>query len=44
MLELLAWHKLTGSSDKATIAVSKVVFAGHVVETPEAHTWQGGWD
>ena len=24
-------HKLTGSSDKATIAVSEVVFAGHVV-------------
>ena len=32
MLELLVPHKLTGSSDKATIAVSEVVFAGHVVE------------
>ena len=29
--DLLVWHKLTGSSDKATIAVSEVVFAGHVV-------------
>ena len=32
LLVLLVRHKLTGSSDKATIAVSKVVFAGHVVE------------
>ena len=31
VLDLLVRHKLTGSSDKATIAVSKVVFAGHVV-------------
>ena len=31
VLDLLVWHKLTGSSDKATIAVSEVVFAGHVV-------------
>ena len=31
MLDLLVQHKLTGSSDKATIAVSEVVFAGHVV-------------
>ena len=31
VLDLLARHKLTGSSDKATIAVSEVVFAGHVV-------------
>ena len=31
MLDLLVRHKLTGSSDKATIAVSEVVFAGHVV-------------
>ena len=30
-LDLLVRHKLTGSSDKATIAVSEVVFAGHVV-------------
>ena len=29
--DLLAWHRLTGSSDKATIAVSEVVFAGQVV-------------
>ena len=29
--DLLVRHKLTGSSDKATIAVSEVVFAGHVV-------------
>ena len=29
--DLLVWHKLTGSSGKATIAVSKVVFAGHIV-------------
>ena len=28
---VLVWHKLTGSSDKATIAVSEVLFAGHVV-------------
>ena len=31
MLDLLVRHKLTGSSDKATIAVSKVIFAGPVV-------------
>ena len=31
VLEFLVRHKLTGSSDKATIAVSEVVFAGHVV-------------
>ena len=31
MLDLLVRHKLTGSGDKATIAVSEVVFAGHVV-------------
>ena len=31
VLDLLVQHKLTGSSDKATIAVSEVVFAGHVV-------------
>ena len=31
VLDLLVRHKLTGSSDKATIAVSEVVFAGHVV-------------
>ena len=31
LLDLLVRHKLTGSSDKATIAVSEVVFAGHVV-------------
>ena len=31
VLDLLVWHKLTGSSNKATIAVSEVVFAGHVV-------------
>ena len=31
MLDLLVRHKLTGSSDKATIAVKEVVFAGHVV-------------
>ena len=31
LLDLLVQHKLTGSSDKATIAVSEVVFAGHVV-------------
>ena len=31
MLDLLVRHKLTGSSDKATIAVSEEVFAGHVV-------------
>ena len=29
--DLLVRQKLTGSSDKATIAVSEVVFAGHVV-------------
>ena len=33
VLDLLVRHKLTGSSDKATIAVSEVVFAGHVVGT-----------
>ena len=31
VLDLLVWHKLTGSSGKATIAVSEVVYAGHVV-------------
>ena len=31
VLDLVVRHKLTGSSDKATIAVSEVVFAGHVV-------------
>ena len=31
VLDLLVRHKLTGSSDKATIAVSEVVLAGHVV-------------
>ena len=31
VLDLLVKHKLTGSSDKATITVSEVVFAGHVV-------------
>ena len=29
--DLSVRHKLTGSSDKATIAISEVVFAGHVV-------------
>ena len=33
VLDLLVRHKLTGSSDKATIAVNEVVFAGHVVGT-----------
>ena len=31
LLDVLVRHKLTGSSDKATIAVSEVVFAGNVV-------------
>ena len=31
VLDLLVRHKLTGSSDKATIAVSEVVLASHVV-------------
>ena len=31
MLDLLVRHKPTGSSDKASIAVSEVVLAGHVV-------------
>ena len=31
VLNLLVWYKLTGSSHKATMAVSEVVFAGHVV-------------
>ena len=31
VLDLLVWHKLTSSSDKATIVVSEVVFAGHAV-------------
>ena len=30
LLDLLARHKLTGSSVKATIAISEVVFAGHI--------------
>ena len=30
VLYLLVWHILTGSSDKATIAANRVVFAGHV--------------
>ena len=29
--DLLVWHKLTSSFDKAVIAVSEVVFAGHLV-------------
>ena len=29
--KLLVRHKLTGISDRSTIAVSEVVFAGHVV-------------
>ena len=31
VLDLLVQHKLTGSRDKGTVAVSEVVFAGHVV-------------
>ena len=31
VLDLLVRHKLTGSSEKDTIVVSEVVFAGHVV-------------
>ena len=31
VLDLLVQHKLTGSGDKATIAVSEVVFAGQIV-------------
>ena len=31
MRGVLVRHKLTGTSDKGTIAVSEVVFAGHVV-------------
>ena len=31
VLDVLVWQKLTGSGERATIAVSKVVFAGHVV-------------
>ena len=31
VLDLLVQHKLTDSSDKATIAVSEVIFAGHAV-------------
>ena len=31
VLDLLIWHKLMGSSDKGTIAVSEMVFTGHVV-------------
>ena len=31
VLDLLVQHKLAGSSDKATIAVSEVVFDGHIV-------------
>ena len=31
VLDLLVRHKLTGSSDKTTIAESEVDFAGHVV-------------
>ena len=31
VLALLVRHKLRGSSDKAAIAVSEVIFAGHVV-------------
>ena len=46
VLDLLVRHKLTGSSDKATIAVSEVVFAAHMVgkRAAEAHTLQGGCD
>ena len=35
VLDLLVRHKLTGSSDKATIAVSEVVFAGHLVRNEQ---------
>ena len=31
VLDLLVWHKLTGGSNEATLAVSEVVSAGHVV-------------
>ena len=31
VLDLQVWHKLRVSSDKATLAVGEVVFAGHVV-------------
>ena len=31
VLDLLVWLKLTGSSDKATIPVGEMVFAGHVL-------------
>ena len=31
VLDLQVWHRLTGSSDKATIVVREVVFTGHVV-------------
>ena len=46
VLDLLVRHKLTGSSDKATIAVSEVVFAGprSWERAAKAHTWQSGRD
>ena len=44
VLDLLVRHKLTGSSDKATIAVSEVVFAGHVVGKGQRKPMPGGCD
>ena len=43
VLDLLVRHKLTGSSDKATIAVSEVVFAGHVVGTGSESPYPARW-
>ena len=41
--DLLVQHKLTGSSDKAIIAVSEVVFAGHIVFKTSQHPQSSLW-
>ena len=41
VLDLLVQHKLRGSSDKATVVVSEVVFAGHVVGNPQQKSIPG---
>ena len=43
--DLLVRHKLTGSSDKATIPVSEVVMlATWLATAAEAHTWKRSGD
>ena len=41
VLDLLIWHKQTGSSDKPTIAVSEVGFVGHIVDNRQRKPMPG---